>query len=81
LEGAVDYIDGGEVRLGDEVCLGNGCTGVVIASFERHEFSCELNPDEWCEYKKGVLIKTNLMGLLLIDSPYIDLSLIRRKLE
>lgn len=72
------YSDGQEVRVGDQVKLGNIECGLVVASIDSNEYD-ELYPrEQWAYLKKGVIIKFPKYGLIHYEEPEIDLQLVKR---
>lgn len=65
----MNYSDGSEVRLGDRVRLGNGDTGVVVASPESGEFGEGYSKEAWSSLETGALIRTDRGALVHLEPP------------
>lgn len=74
----VKYGDGQEVRLGDQVKLGNDSGGVVVCSIDTHEYTAEYPEAQWSHLKKGVMVKFPQFGLIHYEEPEPDLVLVGR---
>jgi len=72
------YPDGQEVRLGDQVKLGENDGGVVVASIDTDEYSDGYPAAQWDYLKKGVMIEFPRYGLIHYEEPDDDLQLIAR---
>lgn len=74
----MNYPDGREVRLGDQVKLGRNDDGVVVASIDTNEYSSKHPKAQWGYLRKGVMIKFSKCGLIHYEDPDPDLRLIER---
>lgn len=69
------YAAGGVVRLGHHVQLGSDLRGVVVCSVDTDEYSEAYPKEDWSAcLGKGVLIKTDTMGLVHLEDDDPDLS-------
>jgi len=72
------YSNGQEVIVGDLVCLG-GCSGIVVCSIDRNEYSKTQPKNKWDYLKQGVVIEFERYGLIHYQEPESDLKLVARK--
>jgi len=72
------YLNGQEVRLGDNVKLWSDAEGIVVCSIDTNEYSKEYPESEWGYLKKGVLIKSPQAGLIHYMEPETTMELLRR---
>lgn len=73
------YYSGEEARLGDVVEISKGTVGTVVCSIDTNEFTSEFTYENWSYLKEGILIKSDVAGLIHITGPDEDLKLIERK--
>jgi hypothetical protein len=74
------YPDGQEIRVGDQVTLGNKGQGIVVFSIDRREYSDDYLESEWGYLKRGVMVRVAEYGLIYFeDRPDPDLCLTSRK--
>lgn len=73
------YADGQEVSLGDQVQLGGGMTGSVVAVIDTGEYSKGYLMEEWSCLLKGVLVMSPEAGLVHFPTPDQDLVLVDRR--
>ncbi len=71
------YPDGNEVRLGDRVRLWDGNCGIVVCSIDAGEFTDEYPKDDWAYLGSGVLILSEMAGLIHYKDPEPELDLLR----
>jgi hypothetical protein len=60
----VDYSDGNEARLGDEVTIDDIYKGVVVASLDTDEYSVLCPREEWAHLGTGIVVDTSFGGLI-----------------
>lgn len=77
----MNYADGQEVIIGDNVQLGNDKGGVVVCSIDRAEYSEDQPKEKWEYLGKGVVIEFPTFGLIHYEEPEEDLILISRSEE
>lgn len=58
------YSSGQEVKLGDQVKLGNDDSGEVVCIIEGNKFTENFPKSEWGYLKQGMLVKFQQYGLL-----------------
>ena len=58
------YSDGHEAKLGDRLKIGALGQGVVVACFDRAEYSKSYPKEEWEYLAEGVLVETSFAGLI-----------------
>jgi len=73
------YPDGQVVRLGDKVRLWAGADGVVVCSLDTQEYSAAYPEAEWGYLKSGVLIRSDVGGLIHYLEPEPSFHLVERK--
>jgi hypothetical protein len=73
------YPNGEEVRLGDRVRLSPGNDGVVVCSIDTGEFSAAYPESDWAYLERGVLIESELMGLIHYLEPETTMTLLERR--
>jgi hypothetical protein len=73
------YDDGQVAKLGDKVLLWEGNEGVVVCSFDADEYSEEYPKEEWGYLKTGILIKSNISGLVHYLAPESGMRLVKRE--
>lgn len=72
------YLNGQHMRLGDQVDLGGGMTGIIVCCFDEGFFSIDYPESKWSGPNTGVLVKSEQAGLIHFSKPDIDLVLIQR---
>lgn len=72
------YEDGIEVLLHDQVDLGGGMTGSVVAVFDTGMYTPDYLEEHWGHLAQGALVKSPQMGLVHFPCPDVDFTLIRR---
>ena len=72
------YPDGKEIRAGDHVKLWEGCRGVVVAVIDRMEYTKGYSHADWGYLKSGVLIASDVAGLIHYLEPEKSFQLIER---
>ena len=72
------YPTGEDVRLGDRVELWKGCAGVVVAVIDRGEYASDYPKVDWEYLKAGVLIDSDMAGLIHYLEPEKTLKLRER---
>jgi hypothetical protein len=60
----MNFSDGTQVKVGDKVRFLNNVTGVVVCSIDTDEYTPEFSKDDWEYLKKGIMIKTEELGLV-----------------
>jgi hypothetical protein len=73
------YADGQEVLLGDNVSLGGGMTGTIVALIESGEYSQGYLNQDWSGLLTGALVHSAEAGLVHFPGPDQDLALMNRK--
>jgi hypothetical protein len=56
------------MRTGDSVADRSGLTGRVVANMDQDEFSPDYPKDQWAYLARGVLVKTDEVGLMHYQS-------------
>ncbi len=74
----VKYEDGFEVLLHDQVDLGGGMTGSVVAALDAGMYTLDYLEEHWGHLAQGALVKSSEMGLVHFPCPDVDFTLIRR---
>jgi hypothetical protein len=69
------YPTGEDVRLGDRVELWPGCIGVVVAVIDRGEYGLDYPEADWKYLKAGILINSDMAGLIHYLEPERTLKL------
>ncbi len=64
------YSDGSTARIGDDVDLGDGDSGVIVALIEEGAYLPNFAKEDWDYLTSGVLIETRAAGL--VHYPNID---------
>ncbi|MGY8564430.1 hypothetical protein L0938_13530 [Paracidovorax citrulli] len=72
------YEDGFEVLLHDQVDLGGGVTGTVVAVLDTGMYTPDYLEEHWGYLAQGALVKSSEMGLVHFPYPDVDFTLIRR---
>jgi hypothetical protein len=72
------YPDGTEIKVGDRVKVAGDDFGVVVLSVDANEYSTEFPAQEWSYLKKGIMIKSEKMGLVHYEEYSEDIELIKR---
>jgi hypothetical protein len=72
------YADGQEVKLGDQVRLGDDDGGIVVCSIDTGSYSAAAPESEWSYLKKGVVIRFPKFGLIHYETAEAGLMLIAR---
>ena len=73
------YLDGQDIRVGDKLQVWEGCQGIVVAVIEDNAYSKNYPENEWSYLKTGVLIDTDVAGLIHFITPDRRFSLIERR--
>lgn len=73
------YTDGTDIRVGDKVKIADDDFGVVVFSIDTNEYSIGFPAHEWSYLKKGIMIKSDKMGLVHYEQYSDDIQLIKRK--
>jgi hypothetical protein len=60
----MNYTDGQEVMLGDEVLIGGQYKGVVVACIDSGQYSVQYAEGDWAYLMEGALIDTDFGGLI-----------------
>jgi hypothetical protein len=74
----MNYCEGQEVTVGDNVRLGDDSSSIVVYSVDTGEYSEEHPAGTWDYLKKGVMISFPQYGLIHYEKPEADLQLIAR---
>lgn len=74
----MNYADGQEVLLGDQVSLGGGMTGSVVAVIDTGEYSKGYLIEDWSYLLTGALVVSPEAGLVHFPASDQDLVLISR---
>jgi hypothetical protein len=69
------YPDGQEIKVGDKVKLWEGCYGIVVASIDTGQYGPGYPEHEWGYLKAGILIDSDVAGLIHYLEPEKSLSL------
>lgn len=72
------YADGQEVLVGDEVDLGGGSLGRVVAVLDTRRFSAKYPLEDWSYLKGGALVEAPMFGLLHCTDNGHDFTLVGR---
>lgn len=64
------YINGEEVKVGDQVNLGGGDAGMVVGVIDTSSFAHDYSAEKWAYLKTGLLILTN--DSALVHCPGLD---------
>lgn len=72
------YYSGQEVMVGDFVEISDGIYGLVVSSMDSNEYSEDFNFNDWSYLGKGILIKSDTIGLIHKIESDIALKLIKR---
>ena len=76
---AMKYPNGEIVKVGDVLQLWDGCTGEVVCSMDDREYSDKFTEEDWSYLREGVLIKTDIAGLIHYTEPEDGFRLISRR--
>jgi hypothetical protein len=60
----VNYADGNEACLGDQIAIDDRYRGVVVACMDRDEFSAEYSREQWGYLGRGIMVNTDFGGLI-----------------
>lgn len=60
----MNYTDGQEAMLGDEVLIGGKYKGVVVACIDSGQYSVKYSEGDWAYLMEGALIDTDFGGLI-----------------
>lgn len=60
----MNYIDGLEAMLGDEVLIQGQHKGIVVACIDSGQYSTQYSANDWAYLMEGVLIDTDFGGLI-----------------
>ena len=77
----MNYPSGEKIQVGDVLKLWPGCTGTVVCSMDDDEYSIDYTKDDWGYLKRGILIDSDMAGLILYYEPEPTFELINRKLQ
>lgn len=72
------YADGQEVLVGDEVDLGGGSVGRVVAVLDTRRFSEQYSYEDWGYLRGGALVAAPNFGLLHCTDNDHDFTLVGR---
>lgn len=72
------YLNGVQIKVGDEVKLWDGCNGIVVVCLDAGDFCSDYPEDEWGYLKSGVLINSSMAGLIHYLQSGDSLELIKR---
>lgn len=72
------YLDGTDARLGDKVRYSDGTYGYVVCSLDTNEYSDDYPKDQWGYLKNGILVVSDLIGLVHYEEPDPDMELVER---
>lgn len=64
LEVLVNYTDGREAMLGDEVLIDGQHKGIVVACIDSGQYSTQYSGNDWAYLMEGALIDTDFGGLI-----------------
>jgi hypothetical protein len=64
------------IRLGNRVSIGNAIDGVVVFSIDTDEFSTEFPKDKWVYLERGIMVKTERVGLIHLAGSDEDVEII-----
>ena len=73
------YRDGTNIRVGDRIRIAGDDYGLTVVSIDTNEYSPEFPEQEWNYLKKGILIKSEKVGLVHYDEYSDDIELLKRK--
>lgn len=73
------YADGQEVLLGDQVSLGGGMTGSIVAVIDTDNYSDGYLSEDWSCLLTGALVISPEAGLIHFPAPDQDFELICRR--
>jgi hypothetical protein len=76
-EAELHYVDGEEIRVGDQVLFG-GHAATVVVVFGRDEYGPDFSRDDWTDYKRGFLLRTADGQLYMEDYADEDIKLLAR---
>lgn len=65
----MQYPDGQTAKLGDRVLLWNDAEAVVVCSLDTREYSEEYPEEEWAYLERGVLVFSEVAGLMHYEVP------------
>ena len=71
------YADGQLAEVGDKVQCWNGCLGLVVASMDTAQYLPGY--ESWSYLGSGVMIDTELGGLIHYQTPERSMSLLERR--
>jgi hypothetical protein len=74
----VRYPDGEEAHLGDRVALWDGNEGTVVCSIDTQEYSDAYPKEQWAYLGRGVLIFSEMVGLIHYIEPGAGMQLLSR---
>ncbi len=60
----MNYSNGKLIKPGDRVKLSDGSKGMVVFSVDTNEYTESYNEKEWSYLKKGIMIKSEELGLV-----------------
>jgi len=60
----MNYIDGQEAMLGDEVLIDGQYKGIVVACIDSSQYSMQYSESDWAYLMEGMLIDTDFGGLI-----------------
>ncbi|MBV9634364.1 MAG: hypothetical protein JO163_10205 [Methylobacteriaceae bacterium] len=73
------YADGQKVTVGDEVSLGGGWDGVVVASIDDDEYTGTDPKEVWSYLEKGIVVKSRQAGYIYFPELDTELALLSRR--
>jgi hypothetical protein len=74
----MQYHNGLEIKVGDQVKLWDGCHGTVVCSLDTDEYSPSHTKADWGYLETGIIIDTDQAGLIHYLAANEDLELLSR---
>ncbi|WAR43014.1 hypothetical protein [Methylomonas rapida] len=75
----MNYPNGQKMKVGDKLRLWEGCVGEVVCSIDDEEYSDKFTKKDWEYLGEGVLINTDIAGLIHYTEPESSFQLMQRK--
>lgn len=72
------YSDGTEAKIGDKIEFSDGSSGIVKCSIDANEYSEDHPKEQWAYLEKGIMVESEVMGVIHYEEPEPGMVLIER---
>ena len=72
------YPSGAEIHRGDEVIFSDGSIGVVVIVIDCADYSSGFPSEEWSYLETGVMVLSQVAGLIHYAAEPVEFELVRR---